>query len=173
MQKPPIVAPIGLIIGAVLGMAGAFAPAAYRGVLWSVDAMGIIVASAMLTMFYFRKQNDTAAAGFLIMAIGESLVFAGSRNFEIGISAFGAGVFLWAAALTVVSLSGEYPKIVNGAGIIAAILFAAVSLEIFNGATLNPLTKPLPSNAYPFFAFTLLGWAYTLLKGRNVPVTSG
>jgi hypothetical protein len=48
-------------------------------------------------------------------------------------------------------------------GIIAAVLFAVVAFRIFTGHPVNALTKPLPFFAYPFYAATLVGWAWTLL----------
>jgi len=43
---------------------------------------------------------------------------------------------------------------------IAALLFAAVAVQIFMGRALTPLSHPLPFFAYPFLAITLFGWAW-------------
>jgi len=48
-------------------------------------------------------------------------------------------------------------------GIITAGLFGFVAFSIFSGHPLNALAKPLPFFAYPFYAATLTGWAWTLL----------
>ena len=68
-RHPQLIAPSGLVIGAVLGRAGTFVPSASRrGLLWGLDGIAFIVATALLTMHHFRKGNDAIAAGFLVFA---------------------------------------------------------------------------------------------------------
>jgi hypothetical protein len=43
---------------------------------------------------------------------------------------------------------------------VAALLFAAVAVQVFTGHALTPLSQPLPFFAYPFLAATLFGWAW-------------
>ena len=48
-------------------MAGSFVPQAeLRQLFWMLDGVGIIVASALLAVKFFRKGNDTLAASFLV-----------------------------------------------------------------------------------------------------------
>jgi hypothetical protein len=42
----------------------------------------------------------------------------------------------------------------------AALLFAAVAVQVFMGRALTPLSQPLAFFAYPFLAITLFGWAW-------------
>ena len=50
-KRPRLIAPSGLVIGAVLGMAGTFVPSAsLRGLLWGLDGIALIVAAALLTI---------------------------------------------------------------------------------------------------------------------------
>src|SRR5215211_4139125 len=59
-----LITAIGLVIGAVLGMAGTFAPSAsLRGLAWGVDGTALVVASALLAVHHFHRGNDLAAAG--------------------------------------------------------------------------------------------------------------
>ncbi len=162
-------ASIGLFIGGVFGMAGSFAPSpSLRGLAWGLDGVGLIVASTLLTVYYFRKGYDAVAAGFLIFAIGEALILSCSAiNLEASVSSFGAGTGLWAASLSLISLQKLFPILVRCLGLIAAVLFVVVSVLIFTGHPLNPLTKPLPFYAYPFFAATIFGWAWTLLRTNS------
>ena len=158
-----VIAASGLVIGAALGTAGSFAPSAsLRGLLWGIDGTALIIATALLTIHHVRRGNELAAAGFLVFAIGEGLIVSGSAM-DLSASAppFAAGAGLWAAALALVSASNVMPLSVRGLGLIAAVLFAAVALQIFSGAPLTPLSQPLPFFAYPFFAATLVGWAWT------------
>jgi len=74
-----LIAPSGLVIGAVLGMAGTFVPSAsLRGLLWGLDGIALVVATALLTIHHFRRGNDLVAGGFLVFVVGEALILAGA-----------------------------------------------------------------------------------------------
>ncbi len=159
-------AAIGLFVGGIFGIVGSFAPSAsLRGLAWGVDGVGLIVAGALLTVYYFRKGDDTVAAGFLIFVIGEAQILSCSAiDLDANVSSFGAGTSLWAASLSLISFQKVFPIIVRCTGFVAALLFAVSSVLIFTGHPLNALTKPLPFYVYPFFAATILGWALTLFR---------
>lgn len=162
-----LTAAAGLVIGAVLGMAGTFAPsAALRGLAWGLDGTALIVACALLAVHHFRRGNDLAAAGFLVFVVGEALLLSGvGMSLEASAPSFAAGVGLWAASLVLVSASNTMPLFVNGVAVVAALLFAVVAVRIFMGGALTPLSEPLPFFAYPFLAATLFGWAWMHYRG--------
>jgi len=166
MKREPIllIAAVGLLTGCILGMAGSFVPdAIVRNVLWAIDSCGLILAAALLTLYFSRKGQDIAAAGFIIFAIAESIVFFScAGDLSATIPAFGTGACLWALALAVVSSQKSFPLFVRCTGIIAALLFAITAFMIFTGHPATALAKPLPFFAYPFYAATLAGWAWTL-----------
>ena len=157
-----LIAATGLVVGAVFGMAGTFSPSAsLRGLAWGLDGIALVVAAALLTIHYFRRGHDLAAAGFLVFAVGEGLILSGAASDPVaGVPSFAAGVGLWAASLALVSASGAMPALVNGVGFVGALLFAVVAGQIFLGRALTPLSQPLPFFAYPFLAATLFGWAW-------------
>jgi hypothetical protein len=157
-----LTAAAGLPVGAVLGIAGTFAPSAsLRGLAWGLDGTALVVASGLLTLSYFRRGNDLAAAGFLVFAIGQSLILSASAmDLAAGAPSFGAGVGLWAASLVLVGASNVMPRWVRSIGYIAALLFTIVAVRIFLGYELTPLSQPLPFFAYPFLAATLFAWAW-------------
>ncbi|RRA99930.1 hypothetical protein [Larkinella rosea] len=166
MKHEPIltIAATGLLTGCVLGMIGAFVPSdVVRNVLWAIDSSGLILAAALLTLYFFRKGNDIVAAGFLVFAIAESIIFfscAGALTESI--PAFGTGTCLWALSIAVISSQRVFPWFVRGTGILSALLFVIVAFLIFTGHSMTALTQPLPFFAYPFYAATLAGWAWTL-----------
>src|SRR5215207_6175469 len=153
-KRTRIIASIGLLVGGIFGMVGSFASSTtVRGIAWGVDGVGLILASALLTLYFFRKGYDAIAAGFLILAIGEGLILSCSAiNLNEDISSFGAGTSLWAASLALISFQRVFPLLVRVTGFIAAVLFIVVSVQIFAGRLLHALTEPLPFYAYPFFA---------------------
>ena len=156
------VAQAGLVIGALLGMAGTFVPSAeLRGLAWTIDGVALIVATALLAVHYLRRGDEQLAAGFLVFLAGETLIVSGSAmEFAAIAPTFSAGVGLWSASLALVSASPVMPRLVRATGAIAAILFAVTALRIAGGAGLTPLSEPLPFFAYPFLAVTLFGWAW-------------
>jgi hypothetical protein len=166
-----LIAPLGLVIGAVLGLAGTFAPSAsVRGLAWGVDGTALVVATALLSIHHVRRGNDLAAAGFLVFVAGEALILSSAAmTLEASAPSFGAGVALWAASLALVSASNIMPFVVRGVGFLAALLFTVVAAQIFMGAALTPLSEPLPFFAYPVLVATLFGWAWGAARapGRN------
>ena len=161
-----ITASVGLFVGGIFGLAGSFAPSAsLRSLAWGIDGVGLILATAILTIYYFRKGMDMTAVGFLLFAIGEALILSSSGiNLDEDVSSFGAGTSLWAASLFVISFQKTFPIPVRVMGLLAAILFSVVSVQIFINQPLNALTKPLPFYAYPIFVITIFGWGWTLLR---------
>lgn len=170
-ERLRVVAAAGLVVGAVLGMAGTFVPSpALRALAWGIDGIALIVASALLAIHHFRQGHEYLAAGFLVFLSGETLIVSGSAM-ELAESApsFAAGAGLWAAALALISIPRVLPVFVRITGAIAAILFAITAALMFRGGSLTPLSTPLPFNAYPFLALTLFGWAW--VHARSKPVT--
>ena len=161
-----ITASLALFIGGIFGLAGSFAPSAsLRSLAWGIDGVGLVFASAILTVYYFRKGFDMTAVGFLLFAIGEALILSSSGiNLDEDVSSFGAGTGLWAASLFVISFQKTFPIIIRFTGLLAAVLFSVVAVKIFIDHPLNALTKPLPFYAYPIFVITIFGWAWTLLR---------
>jgi hypothetical protein len=157
-----LIASTGLVVGAVLGVAGTFVPSSsLRGLLWGLDGIALIVATALLTIHHIRRGNHVAAAGFLVFVVGETLILSGAAvDLEAGGPVFGAGTGLWAASLALVSASAVMPSWVRAVAAVAAVLFAVVAVQIFFGRALTPLSQPLPFFAYPFLAVTLFGWAW-------------
>lgn len=157
-----LVSSAGLVVGSVLGLAGTFVPSgAIRGLLWGLDGVALVVATALLAIHHSRKGNELVAGGFLIFVAGEALILStAAMDLAASGPAFGAGASLWAASLILLSLPKVAAIWVRLVGVIAGLLFAIVALQLFVGRGLNPLSQPLPFFAYPFLVATLFGWAW-------------
>jgi hypothetical protein len=157
---------IALGVGGALGMAGTFAPsAALRGLAWGVDGVALVTACVLLTLRFFRVGQDIVAAGFLVFAIGESLVVSGAAmDLVASAPSFGSGIGLWAAGLLLISVPRAFPIVVRLLGLVASILFAVTACRLLAGAQITPLSQPLPFLAYPVLVATLVGWIVTLLQ---------
>ena len=171
-ERLRLVAATGLTVGALLGMAGAFAPTPQlRALAWGIDGTGIIVACALLAVHYLTRGDVQLSAGFLLFMVAETLITSGVAV-EPGTFSpvFGPGAGLWAAAIAVISASPALPIFVRAAGAIASVLFAATAIMIFTGGGQSPLSKPLPFYAFPFLALTLLGWAWVQRTPSTAPM---
>lgn len=160
-----VIASIGLALGGVLGMAGAIVtqPNA-QAILWAIDGAGIVMATTLLAMKYFRMGNDIVAGGFLVFAIGEGVILlsAPAAGVAGSIPAFAAGTALWGTALLLVSIPKLFAVPIRILGIISAALFMITAARIFWGEQLLPTSVPLPTYAYPLLVATLAGWIWTL-----------
>lgn len=165
-NRPTLLAPACLVVGALLGMGGAFVPSVpLRSLAWGVDGIALVVAAALLAVHFFRHGHDMVAAGFLVLIAGQTLVVSGSAmTLEASAPAFAAGAGLWAAALLLISTPRLMPNAVRALGYIAAVLLAATTIQVLGGRNLTPLSEPLPFFAYPFLVFTMLGWAWSCLR---------
>jgi hypothetical protein len=163
-----IVPIIGLIAGATFGIGGTFvASDALRQIFWGIDGVGVIIATTLLAIRSFRNGDDIVAAGFLVFALGESLLVSGTpAGLDASVPSFGGGVALWSAGLLLVSLPNVLPLAVRVVGVTAAALFMVVAARIFSGEHLVPTSSPLPFFAYPILVLTFIGWITTLLR-RN------
>ena len=159
---------VGLILGATFGISGTFVSSdSMRQVFWLIDGVGVIVATTLLAVRFLRSGDDTVAAGFLVFALGESLLLSGTAaGLEGSVPSFGGGVGLWAAGLLLISVPPRLAVWVRVAGAVAAVLFAVVAARIFRGERLLPTSQPLPFFAYPLVVLTFFGWIVTIMKER-------
>ena len=161
-SPPPVVAPICLVLGALLGIAGTFAPPSLRGLAWGIDGAALVTAGALLVVNYLRRSQDLLASGFLVFTVGQALVLSGAAmSLEASAALFAAGAALWAVSLGMVSTPRVLPLPVRILGFIACALFAMTSMQVFAGRALTPLSEPLPFFAYPVLVATMFGWAWS------------
>jgi len=156
-------------------MAGTFAPTTFlRGLAWGIDGVGLVMASALLTLAFYRKGQDLVASEFLVFVVGEGLILSGAAmDLAASIPSFGAGISLWALALVLISTPRVFPVPVRLLGFLAAVLFGVAALQIFAGIQVTPTTAPLPFYAYPVLVATFAGWIWTLLKVDALPNSEG
>jgi hypothetical protein len=169
MPRNDIIAVVGLILGSTLGIGGTLVSTdALRQIFWMIDGVGLVVATSLLAVRFFRARDDIAAAGFLVFALGESLLIAGNAaGLDASVPSFGGGVALWSAGLLLISLSNSLAMWIRTVHVIAAVLFAIVAFRITSGEHLLPTSSPLPFFAYPFVVLGFVGWIVTIFKHRS------
>lgn len=161
-----VIASVGLALGGVFGLVGTFVGQAdLRNIAWEIDGLGLIVATSLLAIKFFRKGCDAIAAGFLIFAIGESVMLSGmAAGLEGSVPSFAAGTALWATAMVLIGFPPVFSLWVRLMGFVSSILFFITATKIFWGQALTPLSLPLPFYAYPFLVITFIGWIWTLMR---------
>ncbi|HEX4039655.1 MAG TPA: hypothetical protein VHX37_16480 [Acidobacteriaceae bacterium] len=161
-----VVASLGLAAGGIFGLAGTFVSSRpLQAAFWAFDGTAVVIAAALLSLKFLRKENDWVAAGFLIYAIGEAIMLPGTAtSLTDSVPSFAAGIALWSAGLVLVSAPRGFALWARITGIIAAVLFAITSAKMFWGQPLLPTSAPLPSLGYPFLVLTFIGWIWTLLR---------
>ena len=167
MKNPVnILAVIGLTLGGVFGLVGTVVTEPnLRAASWAIDAVGLVVATALLALKFFRAGNDVVSAGFLVFAIGEAVILSGTAaTLEGSVPSFAAGTALWSAALLLTSVPNQFAIWIRLPGMIGSILFAITAARIFRGEQVLPTSSPLPFFAYPFLVLVFAGWIWTLLK---------
>jgi hypothetical protein len=171
MSGPPeralnLLSAFGLFVGAAFGLAGTLVGSPHlQASLWAIDSVGLVIATTLLALKYFRAGADVVAAGFLVFAIGEGVLLSGTAaGPRASVPAFAAGTALWAAALALISAPRQLPRWLRLLGGSAACLFVVTAARIYAGEALLPTSSPLPFFAYPFLVATLLGWAWVLVR---------
>ena len=168
-RRNDIIAVIGLTLGATLGIGGTLVSNdSLRQIFWMIDGVGVVVATSLLTVRFFRGGDDIAAAGFIVFALGESLLVSGNAaGLEASVPSFGGGVALWSAGLALISFSNSLATWIRAVHVVAAALFAIVAFRIASGEHLVPTSSPLPFFAYPFVVLGFVAWIVTIMKRRT------
>jgi hypothetical protein len=122
---------LGLAAGAGFGQAGNMVPmGAAQNVLWALSSLGLVVSNVLLSTAYHRGKNELVAAGFLLLAIGEMIIWSGGHMGEPGAKAsFTAGLLFQVPALFLISVPKVLPIWVRALGILAASCFARQAFD--------------------------------------------
>jgi hypothetical protein len=153
------VAVIGLALGAVFGMAGTIVTQpTLQNTLWGIDSVGLIMATALMTLKFFRKG---------VFAIGESVNFRGPQRVwsEVSLHSLQALPYGLLPFCSLAFLKSSQSG-VRLLGITTSILFAITAARSFWGEQLLPTSSPLPFFGYPFLVATFVAWIWTLLKEK-------
>lgn len=153
----------GLAVGAALGFGGNFVEqGSTQNVMYAISGVGLILASVLLAVQHLSAGRMLAAAGFVLLALGETRVLnpTGVAGTE---ASFAVGVLLYAPALLLIALSSWPALWVRVAGAVAAIPFAAHGLVHLGGGDVDS-TGALAGIGYALLTVTVIGWILTVLR---------
>lgn len=161
----------GLAVGAALGFGGNFFEhgSTTQSVMYAISAVGLILASVLLAVQHVAAGRLLAAAGFVLLALGETRVL-NPTDLPNGEASFAVGVLLYAPALLMIALSRWAPLWVRILGAVAAVPFAAHGLVYLGGGDVDS-TGALAGIGYALLTVTVIGWILTVLRSGR-PQTS-
>lgn len=164
-KKLNIIAAIGLLIGIIFGQLGMFIPD-YSVILYEISSLGLIPATALLTVKYLRADRDLVATGFLVFTIGEAVMTAGNAlGWEGGLPAFGAGIAMYVPAFWLIGLPAGMPKWTRFTIVAASIPFLAGAFQIFMGEKINT-ESPFIGAGYGLMTISIIGWVIHLFREK-------
>ena len=156
----------GLVVGAVLGFGGNFVERGnVQDVLYGLSALGLIVSSVLLAVEHASAGNRVAAAGFALLALGETRVLNPTHVSE-GEASFAAGVLLYVPALLMIAMAPWTTRWVRVVGSVAAVPFAAHAMLYLGGGAIDS-TGPLAGIGYALLTVTVIGWTVTVLRAEK------
>ena len=161
----------GFVVGAVLGFAGNFFEKGdTQSILYGISAVGLIVASVLMAMERVAKADLLAAAGFALLALGETRVL-NVTTLADGEATFAAGVFLYAPGLLLIALSAWGPAWTRVTAALAGVAFGAHALVFFGGGEIES-TGPLAGVGYALLTLTFIAWAFHVLRSDDRPAAA-
>lgn len=156
----------GLIVGAVLGFGGNFFEQGnMQDLLYGLSALGLILSSVLLAVEHAAAGHRLGAAGFALLALGETRVL-NPTDAPGSEASFAAGVLLYAPGLLMIALSNWAPRWVRLVGAMAAVPFAAHALVYLGGGTIDS-TDPLAGIGYALLTVAIIGWTLTVLGSEK------
>lgn len=164
----------GLVIGALLGMAGTFAPSAQiRGLAWGADGTVLVMASALARGAPPPERQGAAGGRLPGLSGGRDADRLGLRDGPRGQRALvRCGCRLVGGSPRPQQRGAGVPGARQSDGRHCGRAVRDRSSADVLGARLTALSAPLPFGAYPFLAITLLGWAWRT-SGRSRRGTLG
>ena len=153
------VSAIGILVGLVFGEAGGLVhPPQLQDALWAISSVGLVLGAVLLATRHMGAGRAPAAAGFLILAMAECVMWSGgSMASEAGRQAFGAGTLYYVPALALLAAAPTYHWVAR-TGAAAACLAFLVHAANFALGDAQPSSSPAAVAGYMGMAVCGLGW---------------
>lgn len=144
---------VGLAVWIIGGVLGGTIPS-IRQISWAVSGVGVLVACPLLALDLARARRDAAAVGFLLLVLGEAIMFtfkAGDQNALLG----AATVFT--PALLLIGIPNVHSIWVRAAAVISGVLFGVIAVLGHIGQPV-PVDTPLNTAAWIVANIAAIGW---------------
>jgi hypothetical protein len=155
---------LGLAVGSIFGIGGSMVEAGstMQKLFWEISSLGLITGLILYARSPQVSGDVFVSSGFVIIAIAEAVMTAGTPLGEQGGQAtFGAGMALYAPGLFVIACSAYFALWVRAACALSAIAFLIAAYSIFAGEVVLATTT-FPSAGYALLTLANIGWIVRL-----------
>jgi hypothetical protein len=159
-----------LAVGVVFGFGGNFLPELPQTFAHVVSSIGLVVGSATLALSLLRQRRELVAAGLLVLAMAELVMWNNGSSVELGDLAFSSSVMFYVPGLLLVSIPIGFPIWSRIAGGLAAIPFGIHAVQFFLGESPLP-SGPFAIAGYMLMSIAIIGWIVAIL--RPAPAAQG
>ena len=152
-----------LAVGVVFGVGGNFLPDTAQIFAHLVSSVGLVVGCATMALALVHQRRDIVAAGLLVLAIAELVMWNNGPSAELGDIAFASSVLFYVPGLLLVSIPAGFPIWSRIAGGMAAIPFGMHAVQFFLGEA--PSTSgPYAITGYMLMSAAIVGWIVATLR---------
>jgi hypothetical protein len=118
-----------LAVGVVFGFGGNFLPELPQTFAHVVSSIGPVVGCVTLALSFLRQRRELVAAGLLVLAMAELVMWNNGSSVELGDLAFSSSVMFYVPGLLLASIRRGFPIWSRSAGGLAAIPFGIHAVQ--------------------------------------------
>jgi hypothetical protein len=157
-----------LAVGVVFGYGGNFLPPTPQTVAEALSSVGLVVGSVLLALAFQRQGRDAVAAGLLVLAAAEIVLWNNGRDGQLAVVGVAAAVMFYVPALLLISLPAVFPIWSRAAGALAALPFGAHAAQFLLGSPPSP-GGPYAIAGYTLMSIAMVGWIVAILRPHAGP----
>jgi hypothetical protein len=159
----------GLLIGVLIAPTGAaFESPDVQLFLYAAGGMGWVIATAILMMRHTQRGDWMIAAGFMVLAFAETLLWVGGTpgDLESYDPAFATGAMFYGPGLLLVVIPAAYGRAIRLSAILGAVAWTVFTAQYLAGSDVPEIQGPLTAGYLLLSAF-FLGVAALYARGRG------
>ena len=127
---------------------------------WGLSAIFTVMGAALMGSKLTRQDHDIPAAGFNLLAIGNTMIYGFLIANDTEVSNYAGSIVLYVPGLLLVSAYKLFPKSIRISGFIAALGFASLCMLLNLDAENIKLIDIITSISYVSLNLTILGWSW-------------
>ncbi|HMC97106.1 MAG TPA: hypothetical protein VKG92_05620, partial [Flavobacteriales bacterium] len=106
-----------LVLGVLVGIIGSMIPEGnLQHLFWAFSSFCTIIGSTLLGSKLTREDHDIPAAGFIVLGIGNAMLYGFLATHDAGAEQFGAGIMIYVPGLLLISLYDLSPMLLRAIG---------------------------------------------------------
>jgi len=152
-----------LAVGVVFGFGGNFLPELPQTLAHVISSIGLVVGSVTLALSLLRRRRELVAAGLLVLAMAELVMWNNGSSVELGDLAFSSSVMFYVPGLLLASIPRGFPIWSRMAGGLAAIPFGIHAVQFLLDASPSS-SGPLAIAGYLLMSVAIIGWIVAILR---------